>query len=154
MPSVKMDRVRVRAEVPERDSHAIALGRANRRTRHLAVVRPGRKEKSRGDLNLTIDGEDLVLAKQRPVVPGRLAVEPRTFLRRHVREVPAAQKGRWIEELARRATDRSHRVGGMGRMREYAGLAVQARNSDSAAGQRSEPCGLQPRSPADLRHFD
>ncbi len=84
VPAVKVDGVRMRAHVDERHADAITLRRAKRGARHLTVVGPRRKEHAGRDLDLAIDREDLVLAKQRAVGPLRLAVEPRAFLRREM----------------------------------------------------------------------
>ena len=82
MPAVKVDRVRMRALVQELDADAIAFGRADRRAGHLAVVGPGRKEHAGRDLDLAIDGDDLVLAQQRAVGPRCFAVVARAPVRR------------------------------------------------------------------------
>ena len=59
---VEVDRVRVRAVVPEAHAERVALGRADDRPGHGAVVRPRREEDARGDLEVVVDGDELVLA--------------------------------------------------------------------------------------------
>ena len=67
------------ALVEEADADAVALGGAQGRAGHLAVVGPGGEEEAGRDLDLAVDGEDLVLAQQRAVRPRRLAVVARSL---------------------------------------------------------------------------
>ena len=60
--AVKVNRVRVRAGVDEAHAEDVVLGRADDRPRHGAVVRPGREEDSRRDLDLAVDRAQRVLA--------------------------------------------------------------------------------------------
>ena len=57
--------------VREMDANAVALGAANRRAGHLAVVRPRRVEHTGRDLDLAIVGDDRVLAQRLPVRQAR-----------------------------------------------------------------------------------
>ena len=63
MPSVEVEGVRVGPLVDERHLQAIALGGPDRRTRHLAVIGPCRIEHAGRDLDLPVDGEDVVLTQ-------------------------------------------------------------------------------------------
>ena len=60
--AVEVDRVRVRAGVREADAQDVALGRAQHRAGDGAVVRPGREEDARRDLDLAVDRGQRVLA--------------------------------------------------------------------------------------------
>src|SRR5713101_10011182 len=102
---MKMHRVRMRALIQEIHSNAIALGRANRRARDLAVVRPGGKKQIRGNLDLTIDGKNVVLAQKRPVWPRRFTIKARALARGQIREIPRAKVGRGIESNRFYSTD-------------------------------------------------
>ena len=75
MPAVEMNRVRMRTLIDECDLDAIAFGGADRRTRHLPVIGPGREEHAGSDLDLAIDRVELVLAQQRAIRPRRLAIK-------------------------------------------------------------------------------
>ena len=55
MDAVEVDRVRVRAGVDEVDAQRVALGGADDGAGHGAVVRPGREEDARRDLDLPVD---------------------------------------------------------------------------------------------------
>ena len=74
MPAVEVNRVRVRALIQEVDADPIAFGRAHRRTRHLAVEGPRREEHAGRDLDLAIDGDELVLPQQCTVGPRSFAI--------------------------------------------------------------------------------
>src|SRR5215208_6470891 len=111
---MEVDRVRMRALVDEGDSYAIPLGGAERRTGHLTVVGPGRKENSRGDLDFAIDRDQFILAKQRAVRASVLAIELRPSLFRQIGEVPGSEERRRIENPGRDAADRAHCVAAVG----------------------------------------
>ena len=113
MPAVKVHRVRMRTGVQERDAQAVAFRRADGRAGHLTVERPGREEHAGRDLDLAIDGDDLILPEQRAVGTGRLFVVARPLFGRQVREVPRAQVARRVERLGRHAPDGPHLVGGV-----------------------------------------
>ena len=77
MPSVEVNRVRVRSLVEEVDPDAIAFGRADRRPGHLAVVRPRRertrpaRSRSRDRLRrCRIRGAACRRPAELPIVPG------------------------------------------------------------------------------------
>ncbi len=54
-----MHRMRVRAGVPENDPEPVAFRRAQGRSGHPAIVRPGREHDARRDLDLLVLGSDL-----------------------------------------------------------------------------------------------
>ncbi len=61
--SVKVDGVGVAAGVGEAHPQAVALGAADRRPGHPAVVGPGGEEDTRCDLHLFVGGHDVVLTQ-------------------------------------------------------------------------------------------
>ena len=63
MDAMEVDAVRVRAAVDESDAHAVALTRANRRTRDATVVGPGGELDTRDDLDGFVEGVERVLAQ-------------------------------------------------------------------------------------------
>ena len=67
-----MDRVRVRAGVREVHAQEVVLGGPDDRARNRAVVRPGREEDAGRDLELAVDGAQLVLADATRLVGQRL----------------------------------------------------------------------------------
>ena len=107
MPAVEVNRVRMRALIQEVDADAIAFGGAQRRTRHLAVEGPGRKEHAGRDLDLAVDGDQLVLAQERAVGARRFAIVSRPLGRAAIREVPGPQEDCRIEGVERHAADRA-----------------------------------------------
>ena len=68
--AVEVHRVRVAAGIDEVDAEEIALVGPQRRTRHAAVVGPGREEDARRDLDLLVVGHDLPLAHSRAIGAG------------------------------------------------------------------------------------
>lgn len=132
--AVEVHRVRVAAGVAEANADAVALGRADRRTRHPAIVGPGREEQVRGNLDLLVDRRDLVAA-QPPAVRQfghRAAIEVRQDVMR-------------IETVAGvvHLTDGRHAVGdGAG-----AGLRGPGRRpaTDDQRTQRRSQAGFQER---------
>ena len=84
----KCMRVRHVAGVEEADAQPVALGRAQGRTGHAAIVGPGRKEHAGRDLDLLIDRGDLELAQPPAVGQGR-----------HDAGVPVAEDGMGIEAV-------------------------------------------------------
>src|SRR5215217_3316467 len=65
----------MRAVVDEDDAQPLAFVAAQGRSRHLAVVSPGREKDTGGDLDLLVDRDDLPLAYDRAVGRGvRVAV--------------------------------------------------------------------------------
>ncbi len=62
MDPVEVDRVRVRAVVAEQHAQGVALGGPDDRAGHGAVVRPGREEDPRRDLDLLVGRDQRVLA--------------------------------------------------------------------------------------------
>ena len=68
--AVEVHRVRVAAGIDEVDAEEIALVGAQGRTRHAAVVGPGREKDARRDLDLLVVGDDLPLAHDRAVGAG------------------------------------------------------------------------------------
>src|SRR5687767_984879 len=61
MEAVEVDRVGVAARVLEADTEAIALRAADRGPRHRAVVGPGREPDARGDFDLAVHCNEVVL---------------------------------------------------------------------------------------------
>jgi hypothetical protein len=110
---MEVNGVRMRALIQERDPNAIAFGCAKRRPRHLAVEGPCRKEHAGGDLDLAVDGHDLVLPQQRAVGPRGFAVVSPPILRAAVREIPGSQEDRRIECIERGSPYRSGAMPGM-----------------------------------------
>src|SRR5687767_11349458 len=110
MPPVEMHRVRMRPEIAEINLDAVALGRSNGWSWHLAVVRPGGEEYAGSNLNLTVRGNDVVLAQQRPVRTRRFSINPRALVDGKLRKVPASKVGRRIENVGRHPPDRTHRM--------------------------------------------
>src|SRR5687768_7843333 len=61
--AMEMNGVRVTARIREVDAYPVALGATDRRTRDLAIVRPGREEDARRHFDLPIDRDHAVLAQ-------------------------------------------------------------------------------------------
>jgi hypothetical protein len=72
---VKVDRVRVRAPVPELDAKEFVLGRTDHGAGDAAVVRPGVELDTGRDLDRAVEGGDLVLA------------DPALFVRERLRRI-------------------------------------------------------------------
>ena len=96
--AVEVHGVGVGAGVGEVDAQPVALVGAQRRSRHLPVVGPGREEDAGGDLDLLVVGGDLPLADRRAVGHlGGLAVvegaDQDRGVEAHARDVDVADGG-------------------------------------------------------------
>jgi hypothetical protein len=107
MPSVKVNRVRMRPLIEEADAEAVAFGGANRRTRDLAVVSPRRELDARRDLDFAIHREYLVLAQQGPVLTRCFAIELCPLVWRQVVEIPGPGVDLRVEGDGRDTSDRA-----------------------------------------------
>ena len=113
MPAVEMDRVGVGALIQEIDADPIPFGGAQRRTRHLAVERPCREEHAGRDLDLAIDGHQVVFTQQRTIGPRSFAIVSPALGGAAIGEIPRAQEDRRIEGVERHAADRPGEVRGV-----------------------------------------
>ncbi len=111
VPAVEVNRVRMRPLVDEGDAHVVPFSGADRRRRHLAVGGPRREEHSGRDLELAIDGKELVLAKPRAVGAKGFLVVAIAFGLGQVGEIPAAQIRIRVETLRRDLTYGAEFVG-------------------------------------------
>jgi hypothetical protein len=141
VPAVEVDRVRMRSRVDEVDADAVPFGRAERRSGHLPVERPGRKEHPGRDFDFTIDGHQLVLPQQRAVGTSGLLVEPAALSGGQVREVEAPQECRGVEGLGRHAADRAGRVSRMFHGPERLGLAGNAGRAEGGGARGRTKAG-------------
>ncbi len=143
MPAVEMHGVGVRALVEEADADPIALGGAQRRAGHLAVVGPGREEDAGRDLDLAIDGVDLVLAQQRAVGARRLAVVALALGRRQIGEVPAAEVDRGVERRGVDGALDAHQMAAVTVRSEGRASAVGRGPAGQAGAERADAGGAE-----------
>jgi hypothetical protein len=134
------------------DTHEVALGRPDGRPRHLAVVRPGGKLDPGCNLDLAVDGKNLVLPQPRAVGAWRLAVVLGLLLGRQVGEIERSQVRVRVEAGGVNRADRAKRMAGVtehvirsARVADVVcGLAGDARDNAGAADERPETHKAQP----------
>ena len=150
MPAVEVNRVGMRALVQEIDADPIAFGRAQRRSRHLAVERPRREEHAGRDLDLAIDGDDARI----PAAASRRAAGFRDSIGRvraalRSEKFQARRKHRRVERVERDPADRARAVGGVRRTprrRPPVDCACQARRRLQDKPERRAPAPVSCRS--------